>query len=345
MKVFNDIFMGRELIFIAEIGLNHNGDPDIAARMITEAYNAGADAVKFQTFVPEYMYSVYSNSLIEYGCEKAGDPQNIDFFRKFVLDKDVYVKLMRQTENLGMEFFSSPFDVDSVDFLEDIGIRIYKIASSEVTNHFLLKRIAYTKKPVIMSTGISTEDEISMAIDLLRSSGTPDVVLMHCVSLYPLSSEKVNLKRIVSLKKRFNLNVGFSDHTKEIFATQAAVMLGARIFEKHFTIDRDYECPDKNISLTQSEFKKMRQSVEVNMSMLGDGEIDYDIIEEITAKSARKSLFARRHIPKGKQIELDDIIPKRPGIGIPVYKMNSIIGKKCKNNIEEDFLLREEYLQ
>jgi N,N'-diacetyllegionaminate synthase len=161
-----------------------------------------------------------------------------------------------------MIFFSSPFDTESVDFLEGIDVKMYKVASSEVTNHVLLKRIAETKKCVIMSTGISTEEEIALAVDLLKNSGAPDIVLMHCVSLYPLPAENANLCRIISLKNRFKLEVGFSDHSRELTAVETAAVLGARIFEKHFTLNKDYDCPDKDVSFDHKEFKKMTESID-----------------------------------------------------------------------------------
>ena len=345
MRIFEHIFPGRDLVFIAEIGLNHLGNADIAGRMIKEASKAGADAVKFQTFVPELMYSTYASSLLRFGIEKEADPGKIDFFKKFVIEKDEYHTLAALAGGLGLVFFSSPFDVDSVNLLEDLGVRLYKVASSELTNHILLKRIAETKKPVIMSTGMSTEDEISMAVELLRDNGTPDIVLMHCVSLYPLPLGMTNLKRIVNLRKRFNLHVGFSDHTSGSRAAYAAAALGARIFEKHLTLDREIDCPDREVSLTPCEFKQMRESVELTLKMIGDGHISYDSSEEETALQSRKSLFAGRFIPKGKALEADDVIAKRPGVGIPIYRLHEIIGKKTNREITEDFALREEYFE
>lgn len=333
------------MVFIAEIGLNHLGSADLAAKMLIEAAKAGADAVKFQTFVPEYMYSVYSSSLLKSMNEGEADSSKIDFFKKYVLQQDEYIKLKILAEEHGLVFFSSPFDVDSVNFLEEIGVQLYKIASSELTNHMLLQRIAETKKPVIMSTGMSTEEEISMSIDFLQAEGVPDIVLMHCVSLYPLPTASSNLGRIVSLNKRFNLKVGFSDHTVGFRAAGIATALGARIIEKHFTLDEDYECPDRELSLSPYSFKRMKDSVECILNMIGDGHIDYDFCEDESAMQSRKSLFARRFIPKGKILEMDDIIPKRPGVGIPVYKLNRIIGKRTNRELGEDFLIRTEYLE
>jgi len=345
MRIFEHIFLGKDIVFIAEIGLNHLGNADIASRMLVEASNAGADAVKFQTFVPEYMYSIYTSSLLKFGVEKEKNSSQIDFFKKLIIKREEYRNLMDMAEGLGLVFFSSPFDIDSVDFLEELGVQLYKIASSELTNHILLKKIGETKKPVILSTGISREDEISEAIDLLNDSGASDIVLLHCVSLYPPPLETANLKRIINLKKRFNLEVGFSDHTANSTAANIAASLGARIIEKHLTLNRELDCPDRDISLTPAEFKQMRVLIELTLKMIGDGHISYNLSEAESAKQSRKSLFARRFIPEGKTLELEDIIPKRPGVGIPVYRLNEIIGKKTNRVIEEDFALRMEYFE
>ena len=343
MLFHRDIFPGKALIFIAEIGLNHNGNMDIAGQMIQAAYNAGADAVKFQTFIPEKINSVFTESLIKYGFEKEASTKEKDFFEQFVLTKNEYSELMLLASKLNTEFFSSPFDVESVDFLEKLGVKFYKIASSEVTNHILLKRIAITKKPVIMSTGISNEDEISKAIGLLKKNGCPDIILMHCVSLYPLPPEHANLRRIESLSKKFDIEVGFSDHTKDSKLSEISVALGAKIFEKHFTLNNELDCPDKNVSLTPEEFNTFITSVRLAEKTIGSGKINFNASEKEVARLARKSLFAKREIRKGSIISFDDVIAKRPGIGIPVYELDNIIGKRANREIKEDYLLRTEY--
>ncbi len=343
MHSFREIFPEKEFLFIAEIGLNHNGNIDIARRMIKDAYNAGANAVKFQTFVPDNMNSVYTSSLISTGIEKEPSSSERDFFKQFVLSKKEYFELFSFASGLKIEFFSSPFDPESVDLLEQTGVRLYKIASSEVTNHILLKKIAATKKPVIMSTGVSNESEISSAIDILKKNGTPDIILMHCVSLYPLPLESANLTRITALKNRYNLEVGFSDHSTDSRTCEVAAALGAKVFEKHFIPERNFECPDKDVSVTPDEFNKIVKSVRLINIMLGSGEINYSESEKKVARLARKSLFAKRNIPVGKSLTYDDVIAKRPGIGIPVYNLDSLIGKVANTEIKEDHLIKSEY--
>jgi N,N'-diacetyllegionaminate synthase len=343
MNSFKNIFPDKEQVFIAEIGLNHNGSIKNALDMIREAHRAGADAVKFQTFLPEHMNSVYTSSLIKYGIEKDASLNEREFFSRFVLSAKEYDQINTLSLQLKIEFFSSPFDIKSVDFLEQLGVRLYKIASSEVTNHILLKRIAETKKPVIISTGISNEKEISMALDLLKKYGTSDIVLMHCVSLYPLQPESANLKRILSLSEAFRCTMGFSDHTKDSKTSELAAALGATFFEKHFTLNDQLDCPDKALSLTPDEFQKYIGSVKLVNKILGNGEINYSSSEKEVARLARKSLFAKKAIRKDTVISQDDVIAKRPGIGLPVYKLNEIIGKKTNTEIPEDYLLRMEY--
>jgi len=340
--MIRDIFSknNRTGIYIAEIGLNHNGDFDSAVRMIDSAKDAGADAVKFQTFMPESMNSIYTTALLNSGFEEFKDTSQVDFFSKFCFGRDEYSTLKKHADDLGLVFFSSPFDGTSVEILEEIDVPLYKVASSEVTNHILLKKIGATGKPVLISTGISSEYEISMAVDLLRSSGAGDMALMHCVSLYPAGSEVLNLKRIVSLREKFGFEMGFSDHSRGIDAAVIAAALGARIFEKHFMLDRNQACPDREVSVTGEEFRKMISSLEVSFSMMGDGEISCGDCESGVARAARRSLFAGRPIPRGKAIEHDDLVALRPGTGIPVYEMDDILGRVSRVDIGEGYMIK-----
>ena len=343
MEKFRDSFKGKELICIAEIGLNHNGDYETAARMIEAAHNAGADAVKFQTIVPEQMYSVYTTSLLRDGCESEPDMSQIEFFRKFLLSENEYRALKSLAESFNMVFFSSPFDGDSVNMLEALDAPIYKVASSELTNHALLRLIGKTAKPVLMSTGISTEDEIGAALETLRFAGSPDIVLLHCVSLYPLPPEKANLARIAALSRRFNIETGFSDHSPDGRIAELAAAAGARIFEKHFKLADDFECPDGAVSLAPEAFRKMRESLAMTVMYMGDGHISFDSSEKEVANSARKSLFSRCFIPKGSILKEEHVIAKRPGIGIQAYSLGDIAGKTSNRDIPPDYMLRNEF--
>jgi sialic acid synthase SpsE len=342
--MIHEIFGGRTCIHIAEIGLNHNGNPDTAIEMVGEAARAGAAGVKFQTFNPGLMNSVYSSSLLKTGKEGIPSPAEKEFFSKYTLSPDDYRKVISEAKRCKVEFFSSPFDEESVDFLESLDVRLYKIASSEVTNHILLRKIAQTGKPVILSTGISREDEIASAIEVL-SGGCPEIVLMHCVSLYPVPDESLNLNRIISLRERFGLETGFSDHSPDSRPAEYAAALGARIFEKHFTLSPDFDCPDKSVSLSPADFSAMIQSVERVLRSLGDGRIGFSDKEGEVARAARKSLFAARDIPAGAVLTAEDVVPKRPGTGIPVYSLNGLIGRRARIDIPKDYLIRTEYFE
>jgi sialic acid synthase SpsE len=335
----------RRALYVAEIGLNHNGDMNTARAMISAAARAGADAVKFQTFVPELMNSVYTADLLEKGMELKRDTGLVDFFRKFIFDREQYRDLQSAAAEEGTIFFSSVFDIDSLNLLEGLDVPLFKLASSEATNHPLISAVADTGKPAILSTGMASEKEIEMAVSLFRKKSGAELVLMHCVSLYPARADQVNLSRIPALARRFGLTVGFSDHSKEAITPMLAASMGARIFEKHFTIDRFHDCPDKDISFTPEEFSGMIESVETAVAMIGDGTISSGSAEAGTARAARRSLFARRFIPKGKKIEKDDLAALRPGVGIPVYDLELVAGRTAAVDINEDFLIRKEYLQ
>ncbi len=334
----------RKALYIAEIGLNHNGDMDTALAMISSAGHAGADAVKFQTFVPELMNSVYTADLLKGGRELKRDSGTVDFFRRFVFDRDRYRALQSAAQEAGTVFFSSVFDADSLEMLEGLDVPLYKLASSEVTNHPLIAAVAGTGKPAILSTGMASEDEIEMAVSLFRKKSGAELLLLHCVSLYPAAADRVNLSRIPALARRFGLPVGFSDHTREPFTPMLAACMGARIFEKHFTIDRFHECPDKDISFTPEEFAGMIGSVETALAMIGDGAISSGSAEAGTARAARRSLFARRAIPRGATIGKDDLVALRPGTGIPPYGLGLVAGKRAAVDIPEGYLIRKEYL-
>ncbi|HEY1405987.1 MAG TPA: N-acetylneuraminate synthase family protein [Spirochaetota bacterium] len=332
----------HHIFLIAEIGLNHNGDYHTAEKMILSAASSGADAVKFQTYNPDLMYSVYTKSLMENGTEGNADRSIIDFFRTFCFSFDELQRLKKVADDANVRFFSAPFDIESVDLLERLGVSLFKVASSEVTHTRLLEKIAKCGKPVIMSTGISSEEEISSAVDFL--SDVP-LSLLHCVSLYPLEPSDAHLSRISALKKRFDLPVGFSDHNPGNDLALFASYAGASIIEKHFTLARDFPCPDGNVSITPEQMSFLRKSLDQALLVMGNSEISSGKSEEKVAKSARRSLFASRDISAGEIITSDDIIEKRPGVGVPASLWRSFIGKKTSCRISKDYLLRNEFFQ
>jgi N,N'-diacetyllegionaminate synthase len=342
MKLLGDIFPNNKIITIAEIGLNHNGNLDSALDMIEQAARAGADAVKLQTFIPELLYSQFTDALLTEGIETKENSTQIDFFKKFIFNAEEIKRIKAKADSCNVEFFSSPFDTESVDVLERLQVRVYKIASSEVTNHQLLKRIASTGKPVLMSTGMADIKDISEAYAILEH-GCSDIILMHCVSLYPTPLEEVNLLRMRALQETFQCVVGFSDHTQGIKAAIAAGYMGAKVIEKHFMLHHEYVCPDAAVSVTPEKLSALIHNLKECNMLLGNGEILYGENEAVIARAARKSLFSRRDIPEGKTIEEDDTIAKRPGVGMTGSDLCLILGKKSKCHIPRDYLLKKEY--
>jgi N,N'-diacetyllegionaminate synthase len=336
---------GGRPFFIAEIGLNHNGDATIAARMIDAAAEIGAGGVKFQTLVPELLNSIYSRGLLETGSEGEADTSSIDFFRRVSLPAKELASLKERADSRGVLFFSSVFDGPSLELLEGLNVPLYKLASSEITNLPLIEAVAATGKPAILSTGICTEGEIGEAVDVFRRRSGAYLALLHCVSRYPLPPEGVNLARIISLRRRFHLDVGFSDHTDGIHACAFAACLGSRIFEKHFTLHDTWDCPDRAVSLPPARFREMMELTELAVCMSGDGAISRGSGEYETARAARRSLFARRNIPEGKVIEPADLVALRPGIGIQPDRTAEVVGKRARCRIGKDMMIRREHYE
>jgi len=321
-------------VFIAEIGLNHNGKLDEAIALIEKAAQAGADLVKFQVFNAEKFYSVYTKSLLN-NEKPQYDDSTIQFFKTFELSYNDYKTLQQVAYEHGVVFFASCFDDDSFAMMENLNVPLYKIASSEIANVPLLQSIASTHKPVIVSTGISLQHEIAHAVKLLQNEQC-NVVLLHCVSLYPVPPSALNLFRIKSLQQLYGLPVGFSDHAKDNRASMMAVALGARVFEKHFKLSHNHDCADKDVSLTPKEFAAYIEDINTALAMLGDGSIDYKEDEAAVARSARRSIFAARDIPAGTILNYSDIIIKRPGVGLSPLHCDAVIGKKVKHTIQKD---------
>lgn len=337
------IFGSSKPVFIAEIGLNHNGDINTAEKMIEKAAESGAHAVKFQTFIPELMNSPLTSSLMKGDAEPVKDNSIIDFFKTFIFTPDQWVRLKKKSEDCGVVFFSAPFDLPSVDLLESIDVPLYKIASSEVTNPMLLKKIASTGKPVILSTGMSTADEINSAIRILESTSSGEIVLLHCVSLYPLDDSEANLNRIITLRERFCKTVGISDHSRDYASVMIAAAFGAEVIEKHFKLSDDHDCPDKDVSLSPGQFRVMVSAAGRGSLMAGDGMIDFSGRESDTARGAKRSLFAGTDLTSGSVLSETDLLCLRPGTGIPASRIYEFTGRKLKTDIKKGSLLKPEY--
>ena len=315
---------------IAEIGANHNCNLDTAKNLINKALEAGVDAVKFQTYKADTLYSKKTPRFSK------DDMDPYDLIKKHELPPEWHKILFDYTNDKKLDFISSPFDYESVDLLEKIGVPCYKIASFEITDLEFLKYIANKKKPVIISTGLADIEEINDALKAVRSAGNDDIILLHCNSLYPSPYDIVNLKAIQTMQNIYRIPIGFSDHTLGIHIPIAAVTLGACIIEKHFTLDRNMIGPDHSFALEPRELKKMVTNIRELQKAMGNGIKKRSNLEEEMYEKGRRSIIAAKNIPQDAKITRDMIVVKRPGYGIKPKFINKLIGKKTKRNIKAE---------
>jgi N-acetylneuraminate synthase/N,N'-diacetyllegionaminate synthase len=329
---------GEPVFIIAEAGVNHNGSIALAKKLVDAAKNAGADAVKFQTFKTERVVTRHAEKA---DYQKRADPNESQYemLKKLELKDAEFRYLLNYAKKKGITFLSSAFDKESVDLLGDLGVSAFKIASGEITNLPLLEYIAKKKKPIVLSTGMSTLGEIEDALSAIRHNGTEDIILLHCVTSYPAKKEDSNLKAIESLKQRFRLSVGFSDHTLGITIPLAAVALGAVLIEKHFTLDKRLPGPDHMASLEPNELAEMVSAIRDVEKALGTGSRRLTQEEKEIRKKVRRSIVAKEKILKGTVITEKMLDFKRPGTGIEPKHLDKIIGKKAKKNIVPDELI------
>ena len=318
---------------IAEAGVNHNGSVELAKELIDAAKDAGADAVKFQTFKAEKVVTQKAEKA-EYQ-KTAKEESQYDMIKKLELSEYDFMELADYAKKKGIIFLSSPFDKESADLLDEMNVPAYKIASGEITNFPLLKHIAKKKKPIILSTGMATLGEVEEALNVIRSEGVADVMLLHCVSNYPAKMEDVNLRIMGTLKQAFKIPVGFSDHTLGITVPIAAVALGACVIEKHFTLDRNLPGPDHKASLESDDLKEMVKAIRDLERALGDGVKKPTKDEEEIKKVARRSIVAKVDIPEGTFITENMLDIKRPGIGIEPKYFDPVIGMRAKKDIKK----------
>ena len=324
---------------IAEAGVNHNGSIDLAKKLVDKAKEAGANCIKFQTFISDNLVSKNANKA---DCQKQQtdtEESQYEMLRNLELSFEDFTELNEYCKTNGIEFVSTAFDLDSVDFLNQLDMPFWKIPSGEITNLPYLIKIANTHKPIVMSTGMSTIEEIEDAIGVLKNNGVSEIILLHCTTEYPAPYNEVNLKAMETLKKRFNVNVGYSDHTKGIEIPIAAVAMGATVIEKHFTLDRNMKGPDHKSSLEPNELKAMVDAIRKVENAIGDGEKKPSKSEIKNIAIARKSIIAKVDIKKGDILTEDNITVKRPGNGINPMKWFEVIGKAAKRDFVEDELI------
>lgn len=330
--------MGRVCV-IAEAGVNHNGKLENAIKMVDYAREAGADYIKFQTFVPTSLASRYAEKANYQKVTTKNDESQLEMLQKLVLKDYEYKHIKEYCEKIGIGFLSTAFDLESIEFLTGLGCDIWKIPSGEITNYPYLVEIAKKHQPIILSTGMSDETEISQAVNVLKGNGAGEITLLHCTTEYPTPYEDVNLKAMCTLRDRFCLKVGYSDHTKGIEVPIAAVAMGAEIIEKHFTLDRNMEGPDHKASLEPAELKCMVDCIRNIESALGTGIKQPAESEKKNISIARKSIVACTSIKKGEILSGKNITTKRPGSGISPMKWNEVIGTCAVRDFEEDELI------
>lgn len=324
---------------IAEAGVNHNGSIELAKQMVDVAKDAGADYIKFQTFVPEKLVSKYAPKAEYQKLTTETDELQLQMLQKLALSKEEFIELKEYCDGIGIGFLSTPFDIDSIHFLENFNMDYWKLPSGEITNLPYLEEIAKTRRKVIMSTGMSTIQEIQDAVSVLESYQVPEIILLHCNSQYPTPYEDVNLYAMREIEQATGRKTGYSDHTIGIEVPVAAVAMGACIIEKHFTLNQSMEGPDHKASLEPKELKRMIQSIRNIEQAKGAGKKKPSSSETPNLQIARKSIVACRPIKKGEIFSTQNLTTKRPGNGISPMKWNEIIGRKAIRDFSEDELI------
>lgn len=332
----------NHVIIIAEAGVNHNGNINLARRMVAEARNAGADYVKFQTAVPELVISSIAPKA-EYQKETTGNAQSqLEMCRAIHLPLCDYAGLNELCRQEGIGFMSTPFDLVSIDTLAPLGMDYWKIPSGEITNLPYLRKIGRRGERVIMSTGMSTIQEVEDAVQVLENAGTPrsNIYLLHCTTQYPTPMSDVNLRAMHALDALGCAGIGYSDHTQGIEVPVAAVAMGAKIIEKHFTLDRTLPGPDHRASLEPQELKAMVAAIRNIELAMGSGTKDVAEAERPNIEVARKSIVAARDIRRGEILCEENLTVKRPGNGLSPMLWDSVIGTPAIDDFNYDTLIR-----
>ena len=326
-----------KVIVIAEAGVNHNGDFDLAKELIRAAANAQADYVKFQTFKADRLVSKQSKkAAYQIANMVDGDDTQYGMLKKLELPEAWHFDLKQFAEQCGIKFLSTGFDIESIDFLDRLGIDYFKVPSGEITNKPYLQHIASKGKPVILSTGMSTLNEVKSALHVIEESGQPKskCTVLHCNTEYPTPFSDVNLRAMVTIKNQLEVEIGYSDHTLGIEVPIAAVALGARIIEKHFTIDRNLPGPDHKASLEPFELTAMMRSIRnTELALSGSGLKEPSASEIKNLYLGRKSLHYKMDFKKGHRIQMDDLLIVRPGDGISPMEINRVVGKILRNSV------------
>ena len=323
---------------IAEAGVNHNGDINMAKELASIAAASGADYVKYQTFVPELVASSLAPKAEYQKNNAGGDESQLEMIRKLALTFDQFMELKAHCDDVNIKFMSTAFDMKSLAFLRGLNMDMIKIPSGEITNLPYLREIGGFGLPVILSTGMAELNEVDEALNVLAESGTPrsHVTVLHCTTQYPTPFEEVNLGAMIQMRDELGVDIGYSDHTLGLDISIAAVAIGASVIEKHFTLDRTLEGPDHAASIEPEELNSLVRSIRSVEQAFGDG-IKSPTESEIAMRTvARRSLVAARHITEGEVFTAENLLVKRPGDGISPMKLDDVIGRKAKRSFAAD---------
>lgn len=326
-------------LIIAEAGVNHNGSLEVAKKLVDAAKKADVDIIKFQTFISEVVISKFAQKAEYQKVSNSKNETQLEMVRKLELSFNDFLELSDYCRKNCIEFLSTAFDNQSIEFLSTIDMERWKIPSGEITNLPYLIKIANLKQPVILSTGMSTLEEIETAVSVLKNNGVTDLTVLHCTTEYPTPFEDVNLNAMHTIKEKFGVKIGYSDHTTGIEVPIAAVALGATVIEKHFTLDRNMEGPDHKASLEPHELKAMVDAIRNIEKALGNGIKQPAESEKKNMAIARKSIVAKVDIKAGEILTEDNITVKRPGNGISPMKWFDVIGTKATRDFQEDELI------
>ena len=336
---------GYPVFVIAEAGVNHNGDIDLALKLVDAAVAARADAVKFQTFVAEELVTGDAPKA-EYQKQDSGKPESqFEMLKALELSREEFKTIKAHCEANEIIFMSTPFDISSLNFLDEIGVPAFKISSGDLTNLPMLAEAGKKQKPVVLSTGMSNLAEVRDAVEAVCNSGNEQIALLHCVSNYPAVAADANLRAMQTMHREFRLPIGYSDHTKGLEVAIAAVALGARIIEKHFTMDRNMEGPDHRASLLPAELKDLVKSIRNVEVALGDGEKKPAASEKAIAQVARRSLVAAKDIAAGTSLSAPLIEIKRPGTGLSPRMLPNLLGLRIRCDVRAGELLTLEMIE
>ncbi len=332
--------MEKHVFIIAEAGVNHNGSIEIAKKMIEKAAEAGVDAIKFQTFVSKNLVSKFAKKA-EYQMKNMSDESNsqLDMLNNLELSPSDFACLKEYCKEHNVLFLSTPFDMESIDVLKDLDVNLWKIPSGEITNLPYIIKIAKLNQPIIMSTGMCNIEDVEKTLQVIRKYNSQPITILHCNTEYPTPLEDVNLKAMLTLKKLFNTEVGYSDHTVGIDVPLAAVAMGASVIEKHFTLDKNMDGPDHLASLEPDELVKMVRSIRNIERAFGDGKKTVSPSERKNIEIARKSIVAARPISKGEVFSEHNLTTKRPGNGISPMEWFNVLGMTAKRDFTEDELI------